>query len=148
MWLAAWKALNPTFTKGRKSYCRPHSSRSLRRGSAAARFLGLRARIPPAVLKFVSCGCCQVEVSASGWSLVLPSVVRLSVILKPRQWGVPGSLGTVAPKKKRYFIERLRRLIPDYAKRKAKPFHFTKQRCLVLIHSTKHAGVWGHYLDL
>jgi len=55
MWLAAWKALNPTFTKGRKSYCRSHWPRGLRRGSAAARFLGLRARIPPAILKFVSC---------------------------------------------------------------------------------------------
>jgi hypothetical protein len=34
--------------------------------------------------------CCQVEVSASGWSVVLPSVVCLSVIVKPWQWGGPG----------------------------------------------------------
>jgi len=58
IWLAAWKALNPIFTKGRESYCRPHWSRGLRRGSATARLLAVWARIPPAVLKFVSCECC------------------------------------------------------------------------------------------
>jgi len=58
------------------------------------------------------------------------------------------SLAAITPKKKRYFIERLRRLIPDYAKRKAEPFHCNKQTWLVLFHSTKHAGVWGHDLDL
>ena len=35
-------------------------------------------------LSLVSVVCCKVEVSASGWSL-LPSVVCLSVILKPQQ---------------------------------------------------------------
>ena len=58
VWLAARKALNPAFTKGRKNYCQSQWPRGLRRGSAAARFLGLRARISPAVLKFVSCECC------------------------------------------------------------------------------------------
>jgi len=55
-----------------------HTGRSqwpccLRRGSAAARWLGLRVRIPPGSWMSVSCECCvscQVEASASGWSLV------------------------------------------------------------------------------
>jgi hypothetical protein len=42
--------------------------RSLRRGCAAARFPGLRVRIPLEALMCVSCKCmcCQVEASASG----------------------------------------------------------------------------------
>jgi len=50
---------------------RPLGSRGLRRGSEAARLLGLWVRIPPgACLSLVSVVCCQVEVSVSGWSLV------------------------------------------------------------------------------
>ena len=46
---------------------RSHWLRLLRRGSAAARLLGLRARIRPgAWMSLVSDVCCQVEVSASG----------------------------------------------------------------------------------
>jgi hypothetical protein len=48
----------------------------------------------------VSVVCCQVEVSASGWSLIqriLPNVVCLSVIVKPLQWGGRGPLGSVMP---------------------------------------------------
>ena len=43
-----------------------------RRGTAAARLPGLWVRIPPGTWTSVSseCSCCQVEVSASGWSLV------------------------------------------------------------------------------
>jgi hypothetical protein len=42
----------------------------LRRGSAAARLLGLWVRIPPrAWMPVVSVVCCQVEVCAWGWSL-------------------------------------------------------------------------------
>ena len=51
---------------------RPKLPRGLRRGSAAARFLGLRVRIPPRAwisLSLVSVVCYQVEVSAKGWSL-------------------------------------------------------------------------------
>jgi hypothetical protein len=64
----------------------------LRRGSAAARLLGLRVRIPPWAWVFVvSVVCCQVEVSAMGWSLVQRSptdcVVSLCVISKPQEWG-------------------------------------------------------------
>jgi hypothetical protein len=51
--------------------------RGLRRGSAAARLLGLRVRIPPgAWTSVVSVVCYQVEVSASGWSLVHRSVTE------------------------------------------------------------------------
>jgi hypothetical protein len=56
-------------------------------------------------LSFVSVMCCQVEVSASGWSLVqrIPTerVVCLSVIVKPQWWGGLGPLGAVAPWKKK-----------------------------------------------
>jgi len=47
-------------------YCWSQWLRSLRRGSAAARLLGLRVRIPPVFgfLSPVSIVCCQVEVSA------------------------------------------------------------------------------------
>ena len=48
-------------------------ARGLRRGSAAARLLGLRVRIPPGPWMSVSYECCVLsgrEVSASGWSLV------------------------------------------------------------------------------
>jgi hypothetical protein len=47
-------------------------SHGLRRGSAAAHLLGLWVRIPPenGCLSLVSVVCCQVEVSATGWSLV------------------------------------------------------------------------------
>jgi hypothetical protein len=45
--------------------------RSLSLGSAAARLLGLRDRIPPGTwISVVSVVCCEVEFSVSGWSLV------------------------------------------------------------------------------
>jgi hypothetical protein len=45
--------------------------RSLRRGSAVARLLGLRVRIPLVAWMSVSGeGCCQVDVFAYGWSLI------------------------------------------------------------------------------
>ena len=49
--------------------------RSLRRRSAAARLLTLWVRIPPGYgcLLVVSVVCCQLEVSATNWSLVLTS---------------------------------------------------------------------------
>ena len=54
--------------------CRSQWPRAvLRRGFAAARLLGLRVRMPPDAWLFVSCVYVlsyQVEVSASGWSLV------------------------------------------------------------------------------
>jgi hypothetical protein len=46
-----------------------HWQRCLRRRSASARLLGLRVRIPP-VHGCLSLVCCQVAVSATGWSLL------------------------------------------------------------------------------
>jgi hypothetical protein len=52
--------------------CRSQWPRGVRPGFAAARLLGLRVRIPQGYgcLSLVSVVCCQVEVSATGWSLV------------------------------------------------------------------------------
>ena len=51
---------------------RSHWPRVLRRGSAAARLLGLRFRIPTGawIFSVLNVACCQVEVSATGRSLV------------------------------------------------------------------------------
>jgi hypothetical protein len=50
--------------------CRWQCPRRLRRGSAAAGLRGLWIRIPPGVwISILSVVCCQVEVSATGWSL-------------------------------------------------------------------------------
>jgi hypothetical protein len=53
----------------------------LRRGSTAARLLGLWVRMPPRSW-IVSVVCCQVEVSASGWSLVQSSPTDCGVSKK------------------------------------------------------------------
>ena len=62
--------------------------------------------LPPSLLDrgawmFVCCVCCQVEVSATSWSLVQRSHTdcgaSLCAITKPREWGGPGPLGAVAP---------------------------------------------------
>ena len=53
--------------------CRSRWPRGIKRGSAAARLLRLWVRIPPrghGCLSVVSVVCCQVEICASGWSLV------------------------------------------------------------------------------
>jgi hypothetical protein len=54
------------------SYFRYQWPCSLRCGSATARLLGLRVRIPRRHkrLSLLSVACCQVEVSSSSWSLV------------------------------------------------------------------------------
>ena len=69
--------------------------RGLRRGSAAARLLGLFVRFPPRAgcLPLESVLCCQVEVSATGWSEVLLSVVwvwswSLDIEEALAQWGL------------------------------------------------------------
>jgi hypothetical protein len=75
------------------SNCRSQWPRGLRRGSAVARLLGLWVRIPPGhgvCLSVVSVVCCQVEVSATSWSLVQRSpteyvVSQKCVIMKPRR---------------------------------------------------------------
>ena len=59
------------FNAGSKPlHCLSHCSRSLRRGSAAARLLGLRSRIQTGAWMSASCECCvccQVGVSTTGW---------------------------------------------------------------------------------
>ena len=60
--------------------CRCRWPHGLRRGSAAARLLGLRVRIPlGAWMCVVSVVCYQVEVAASGWSLVQRSPTECGV---------------------------------------------------------------------
>ena len=84
--------------------CRSQWPRGLRRRSASARLLRLWVRIPPgAWMSVVSIVCCQVEVSATSWSLVRMSPTDCGascVIQKPREWGGPAPLGAVAPKTK------------------------------------------------
>jgi hypothetical protein len=61
---------------------RPHWPRCLRRGSAAARFLGLRVLISPRAWMFIFCECCALScrvVSASGCSLVQRSTTECGV---------------------------------------------------------------------
>ena len=65
--------------------------RGLRRRSAAARLLRSWVRIPPGACMFVvSAVCCQVEVSATSWSLAQRSPTdcgaSLCVIYKPQAW--------------------------------------------------------------
>jgi hypothetical protein len=83
--------------------------RGLRRGSTAARLLGLWVRIPPRawILSVVSVVCCQVEVSATAYHSsrgVVPSVVCLeceseaSIMRRPWPTG-----GCCAMEKKKYW---------------------------------------------
>ena len=73
----------------------PAAARSWRR-SAAARMLGLRVRIPAGAwcLSPVIVVCCQIEVSATSWSLVQRSAIdcgaSLCVIYKTQEWGGHG----------------------------------------------------------
>jgi hypothetical protein len=69
-----------TFMAGILSRSRTHWPRGLRRGSAAARLLGLVVRIPPGTcLSLVSVVCCTVEVSAMGRPLVRRSLTECGV---------------------------------------------------------------------
>ena len=72
--------------------CRSQWPRGLRRRSSAARLLRLWVRFPPGAWMFVvRVVCCQVEVSATDWSLVQRSPTdcgaSLCVIKKPRKRG-------------------------------------------------------------
>ena len=77
------------------------TTHGLKLGSAAAPLLGSQgsnsAGGMDVCLLWVLC--CQEDGSVSGWGVLL-SVVCLSVIVKPRQWGGPGPLGAVEPFKK------------------------------------------------
>jgi hypothetical protein len=81
--------------------CRSQWPRGLRGGSVAARLLGLRFRIPPgALMSVVSVVCCQVQVSASGLSLVqrsptdcgVPECDREASIMRPWPTGGCGAM--------------------------------------------------------
>jgi hypothetical protein len=95
---------------GGGSGCRSQWSRGLRRGSTAARLLGLRVRIPPGAWMSVSCDCCFVrfrslrraDLSSRG---ILPSVMCLSVIEEPHSGGLR-PLGLLSREKERcdFFI--------------------------------------------
>ena len=86
VWLqAAWNATWKDLVKYQAyiHICQSQWPSGLRRGSADDRLLGLRVRIPPGTWTSVCCECCvccQVEVSATGWSLVQRS---------PTDCGVP-----------------------------------------------------------
>ena len=69
----------------------------LRRGSATARLLGLRVRIPPmrGCLSLIGAVCCQVAVSASGWSLVQRSPTECSVSECDREASIMRSLSSL-----------------------------------------------------
>ena len=83
----------------------PQWPRGLRRRSAAARLLRSWVRIPPGHgwMSVVSVACCQVEVSATSWSLVQRSPTEcdasLCVISKPQEWGGHGPHWAAAPQK-------------------------------------------------
>jgi hypothetical protein len=83
-----------------KQVCRSQKPHGLRRGSAAFNLLGLLVRISSEAWMsvFVGAVCCQVEVSSlcrtdhsSRW--VLPIIVYLCMMVKPRLWGGLGPLG-------------------------------------------------------
>jgi hypothetical protein len=86
------------FTPVVEIYSRSQWPRGQRRGFAAARLLGLRVRIPQEAWKsVVSVVCCQVEVSATGWSLVQRSPTDCGVSeydreasIMRRRWSIRG----------------------------------------------------------
>jgi hypothetical protein len=60
-----------SFHRTSRNLGRSQKSRGIRRGSSAARLLGLWVWIPPGLWMFVSrVVCCHAEVSGSGWSLI------------------------------------------------------------------------------
>jgi hypothetical protein len=86
--LSAWPTL---YRKYDDQVCRSQWPRGLRHRSSVARLLRLCVRIPPGhgCLSVVSVVCCQVEVSATDWSLIQRSPTdcgaSLCVIKKPRK---------------------------------------------------------------
>jgi len=84
-----------------KNSSRSRWPRGLRRGSGALRLLALWVRIPPGgwmCVSLVSVVCCQVEVSATGWSLVqrrptecgVSECDRETSIIRRRPWPTGG----------------------------------------------------------
>jgi len=56
---------------------------------------------------------CQVEVSASGWSLVQRSPIESGVPECDLEWGGPGSLGAVVSQKNRVYVKDLGRYLDE-----------------------------------
>jgi hypothetical protein len=88
--------------------CRSQWPRGLRRRATAARLLRWWVRIPKGAWMFVCCVCavcCQVEVSATSWSLVQRSPAdrsaSLRVIKKPSGWGGHSPRWAAVPEKKK-----------------------------------------------
>ena len=74
--------------------------RGLRRGSATARLLGLRVRIPSGTWTSVTCQCCVLsEVSASGWSLAQRSPTECGVSVCDREGPRPLEAAALCEKK-------------------------------------------------
>ena len=101
--------IRPEFLYLIQMNCRSQWPRGLRRRSAAARLLRLWVRIPPgAWMSVVSTVCCQVEVSATSWSLVQRSSTdcdaSLCVIYKPQEWGGHDLRWVAAPQQKKNYI--------------------------------------------
>jgi hypothetical protein len=81
------------------------------RGSMAARLLRLWVRILEGngCLSIVSVVCCQVEASATSWSLVQRSPTDLAcVIEKPEAWGGPAPRWAAAPHERKKKLIRTR----------------------------------------
>ena len=89
--------------------CKQHLGRSqwpgsLRRGSAAARLLGLWVRIPQGAWMSICCECRVLSSSRCVGLMTRPEEsyrlwwVVLCVFWKPLEWGGPGQLEAVAPK--------------------------------------------------
>jgi hypothetical protein len=98
--------LLPCITKYVKIDRRSQWPRGLRRRFTAARLLRTLVRIPPGAWIFICCVCvvcCQVEVSATSWSLVqrnpIECGVSLCVITKPRERGGHSSRWAAVPEK-------------------------------------------------
>ena len=87
-------------------YGRSHWPRGLSRGSTAGRLQGLWVRIPTGGMDV--CLCCQVEVSASCWSLAQRTPTDCDALLcaikKPHKWGGHGPRWAAAPQEKIYII--------------------------------------------
>jgi hypothetical protein len=82
-WFDSWQDSNVLdgILINQTTHCRSRWPRGLRRRSAAARLLRLWVRIPAAAwVSVVSVVCCQVEVSATSWSLVQRSPTDCVVV--------------------------------------------------------------------
>jgi hypothetical protein len=103
MYITGWfKPILPLFLNGLLAFklLNAHARRiPAAARSMADRLLGLWVRIPPAVRMPVTCECCQLEISASGWSLVQrnPTECRVSECDREapmrRTWPKRGLLG-------------------------------------------------------